>query len=131
MAKNENGQLSKKLQVLQKQANGLTEQLGLKGKEVDAWKKSHAEISEKCRQLESGIETMKTEIELLKESRSAILLECADQKDAVVDAGLAGMVEKYTAVSEGTQKLLAVLEDEYYGFTAQGKEVIRLRLGGK
>jgi hypothetical protein len=36
MAKNENGQLNKKLQVLQKQANGLTEQLGLKGKEVDA-----------------------------------------------------------------------------------------------
>jgi hypothetical protein len=74
---------------------------------------------------------MKTEIELLKESRKAIILEFAVKKDAVVDAGLAGMVEKYTAISEGTQKLLAVLEDEYYGFTAQGKEVIRLRLGGK
>ena len=49
----------------------------------------------------------------------------------MVDAGLAIIVEKYTVISEGSQKLLAVLEDEYYGFTNQGKEIIRQRLGGK
>jgi hypothetical protein len=63
MAKNENGQLNKKFVVLQKQADGYIERLGVRGKEVEDWKKSYGEIIEKNRQLESAIETMKTEIE--------------------------------------------------------------------